>query len=62
MDEDMRTCPVCEKEVPRGDMSFTRDCRGITMRLVCFDCYEKIMAKGYDGVYYDESDENIEPD
>lgn len=30
--------------------------------LVCCDCYEKLMKKGYDGEYYDELDEQIEDD
>lgn len=34
------TCPVCGKEFHREDMHFTRDCHGITFRLVCFDCYD----------------------
>ena len=41
-------------------MTFTRDCHGITFRPVCFGCYEKVMAKGYDGAYYTEADECIE--
>jgi len=51
MDEekDIRIYPTCGKEVPREEMQFTHDCHGITYRLVCFDCYEKLMAKGYDG-------------
>nr|UWD69058.1 MAG: zinc-ribbon domain protein [Bacteriophage sp.] len=48
------TCPVCGKEFQREDMTFTRDCHGITFRLVCFDCY--------DGAYYSEADECIEED
>ncbi len=32
------TCPVCGKAFQREDMLFTRDCHGITFRLVCFDC------------------------
>ena len=43
-------------------MEFTRDCHGITFRLVCFDCYEKLMEKGYDGQYYTEADECIDKD
>lgn len=58
----LRICPVCGKEVSREEMSFTRDCHGITFRLVCWDCYDKVMAKGYDGVYYTEADEQIEDD
>lgn len=56
------TCPVCGKEFQREDMTFTRDCHGITFRLVCFDCYDKVMGKGYDGAYYTEADECIEED
>ena len=59
---DVRICPTCGKEVVRDDMLFTRDCHGITFRLVCFDCYEKLMAKGYDGQYYDEADECLDED
>lgn len=62
-EQDIRICPVCGKEYPREDMSFTRDCHGITFRLVCFNCWERIMEeKGYDGEYYDELDEQIEDD
>lgn len=57
-----RKCPVCGREVTRGDMNFTRDCHGITFRLVCLDCWDRLMEKGYDGEYYDELDEQIEPD
>ena len=60
--DDKRTCPVCEKEVDRADMQYTRDCHGITYRLVCFDCYDKLMEKGYDGEYYTEEDECIDYD
>lgn len=59
---DMRRCPTCNKEVDRREMAFTYDCHGIPFRLVCFDCYDKLMEKGYDGEYYTSLDENIEPD
>jgi hypothetical protein len=59
---DERMCPVCEKTVDRSDMTFTRDCHGIVYRLVCYDCYNKLMAKGYDGEYYTEADECLEYD
>ena len=59
---DTRICPVCEKEVPRSDMDFTHDCHGIPFRLVCFNCYSRLMEKGYDGEYYTEADEQIEDD
>lgn len=61
-EKDMRICPVCGKEVERKDMNFTRDCHGITFRLVCYDCWEKLMEKGYDGQYYSEADECIDED
>ena len=57
-----RICPVCEKEFQRDDMIFTRDCHGITFRLVCLGCYDKVMYKGYDGEYYTEADECIDWD
>jgi len=59
---DERICPVCEKTVERHDMLFTRDCHGIVFRLVCYECYDKLMEKGYDGEYYTEADECIEYD
>lgn len=59
---DPRICPVCNREVERADMEFTRDCHGITYRLVCYDCYDKLMAKGYDGAYYTEADECLDYD
>ena len=62
MSDDKRLCPCCEREVDRADMDFTRDCHGITYRLVCLKCWEKLMAKGYDGEYYTETDECIEED
>lgn len=58
--EDIRPCPVCGKEVDRADMNYTRDCHGITYRLVCWKCYEKLMKKGYDGEYYTEVDECLD--
>ena len=58
---DIRTCPICGKEVERNDMQYTRDCHGITYRLVCIDCYDEIMdEKGYDGEYYSEFDECLD--
>ena len=58
----VRTCPHCGKEVERQDMRFTKDCHGIPFRLVCFDCYDELMDKGYDGQYYTELDEQIDDD
>lgn len=43
-------------------MLFTHDCHGIPFRLVCFDCYDRLMAKGYDGEHYDETDECLDED
>ena len=60
--EDVRICQHCNKEVNRSDMLFTRDCHGIAFQLVCYECYNKLMKTGYDGVYYDEWDEQIEPE
>lgn len=61
-EKDIRVCPVCGKEKERQEMDYTTDCHGITFRLVCMDCWRKIMARGYDGEYYDERDEQIDPD
>lgn len=58
----IHTCQVCGKEFKREDMRWTTDCHGINFRLVCFDCYEKAMEKGYDGEYYTELDECIDYD
>lgn len=59
---DIRTCPCCGQEVNRENMRHTKDCHGIPFRLVCIDCYEKLMEKGYDGEYYTEDDEHIDGD
>ena len=61
-ERNMIICPFCENEVERGDMIYTRDCHGIPLRFVCLKCYKKLMAKGYDGEYYSEADEQIEDD
>lgn len=61
-EKDIRRCPVCEREVEREDMSFTRDCQGIPFRLVRNNCYDRIMENSYDGEYYDELDEQIDDD
>lgn len=55
-------CKGCGKGFDRDEMRYTRDCHGIVYRLVCEKCYNKLMAKGYDGEYYTELDENIDPD
>ena len=62
IDEDVRICPECGKETERKEMIFTYDCHGITFRLVCHRCYDKLMAKGYDGAYYTEADECLDYD
>lgn len=60
---DMRICPVCNVEVAREDMLFSHDCHGIPFRLICRECYNRIMEeKGYDGEYYTEADECIDYD
>ena len=69
-------CPICGKEVEYDERvrdvyycdddcvaARTYDCHGIPFRVVCIDCYEKIMdEKGFDGEVYTEFDEQIEPD
>ena len=60
--KDIRTCQNCGREVDRIDMQFTKDCHGIPFRLVCCNCYEQLMGKGYDGEYYTEADECIDYD
>lgn len=62
MKENTRICQYCEKEVEREDMYYTKDCHGIPFRLVCFNCWEILMKDGYDGEYYDETDECIDYD
>ena len=59
---DKRTCEKCGREFKRCDMAITYDCHGIPFRLVCYDCYDKVMEKGYDGEYYTEADECIDYD
>lgn len=48
-------CPNCKKET--DDLLYTKDCHGIIMRKVCIGCYNRIMAKGYDGVGYEDTDD-----
>lgn len=60
--KDIRICECCGKEVDRNDMNFTVDCHGIPYRLVCYECWERIMANGYDGEYYTEADECLDYD
>lgn len=58
----MCECAICGGTFPRDEMIFTRDCHGITFRLACFPCYERAMAKGYDGEHYTEADECLDDD
>ena len=62
MESDLRICKGCEGEFERREMLYTRDCQGITFRLVCHKCYDILMAGGYDGQYYDECDECVDYD
>lgn len=56
-------CPICGKEFEREEMIWSRDCHGITFRLLCYDCWDKILdEKGFDGEYYTELDECIDWD
>ena len=55
-------CQNCEQFYPRDEMTYTRDCHGIVFRFVCWRCYDKLMAKGFDGEYYTELDECIDED
>jgi len=55
-------CQNCEKRFPRYEMKRTYDCQGIPFRRVCHTCYDRMMAKGYDGQYYDERDECLDYD
>ena len=56
-------CPRCGKDVRAFQTKRTYDCHGIPFRCVCEDCWREIEEDpGYDGEYYDELDECIEPD
>lgn len=57
-----RVCEECGKMFDRSEMYYTRDCHGIEFRLVCLECYESIMSGGFDGEYYDDSDECLDSD
>ena len=59
-DDGLYECPICKQKFTRDEMGWSYDCHGITYRLLCFNCLEAVYdEKGYDGEYYDESDENI---
>lgn len=61
--EDTRICRICGREFERENMLFTYDCHGIPFRLVCWECYNRVMdEEGYDGEYYTEADECIDYD
>ena len=60
--EEKRICQVCQKEFLKSSMRWTRDCHGIPFRLVCPECYAVALSKGYDGEYYDETQECIDED
>ena len=61
--EEKRICHVCQKEFPKSCLTWTHDCHGIPFHLVCSECYGKIMEEnGYDGEYYDETQECIDED
>lgn len=56
-------CPECNRVFDREDMMWSYDCHGILYRLLCPECYERIMDDvGYDGEYYDERDECLDYD
>lgn len=55
-------CEECGIELPRYELSFSHDCHGIPFRLLCGECWDAAMAKGYDGEYYDERDECLDYD
>lgn len=56
-----KTCACCGEDFKRSEMEFTTDCYGIPCRLVCFDCYDKLMEDGYDGrKYTDGVDEYLD--
>lgn len=62
-ERDIRECPECGGTFTREDMTFTRDCQGIPFRLVCWECYDRIMSNaGYDGEYYTSEDECLDYD
>lgn len=56
-----KECPICCKTQRTYEMYQTCDCHGIPYRLVCGDCFDKIMnEKGYDGEHYTEADECLD--
>lgn len=59
----MYACMNCGKEFSeKYELMWTYDCHGIPFHHVCCECYDDLMKKGYDGVYYTEADECIYED
>lgn len=54
-------CAECKRKFKRAEMTWSYDCHMIPFRLLCFDCWDKILQeKGYDGEYYTAFDECID--
>jgi len=51
---DVRWCDECGKACRNIDMDWTVDCHGVDFQHVCPTCYDKLMAGGFDGQYYQE--------
>jgi hypothetical protein len=62
MESSAEECKRCGKILPREDLQFSYDCRGIPFRLVCDKCMDVIDRIGYDGEHYTEADECIDED
>lgn len=56
------TCHRCGEEERVFRMFQTRDCHGIPFRRVCSKCYNKVLARGYDGEKYGPEDECLDYD
>lgn len=56
------TCPRCSEEERVFRMFQTRDYHGIPFRRVCSKCYNKVLARGYDGEKYGPEDECLDYD
>lgn len=48
-ERDIRTCPVCEHEVDREDMYFTKDCHDLVVALIEKESGYKFDKVGDDG-------------
>ena len=55
-------CARCGVEAMRSELQLSYDCQGIPFRLVCSKCLDEIDDIGYDGQYYDSSDECLDYD